>query len=119
MREFRIAFNLPAGERPELLTDDRAELNDDLIAEEFDELQSAWAAGDLVEVADALGDLAYVVYGAAIEYGIDLDRVIREIHRSNMTKLGEDGKPIYRSDGKVMKGPNYSPPDLSFITEES
>lgn len=65
---------------------------------------------DLVGMADALGDIAYVVYGAALAFGIDLDAVVDEIHRSNMSKLGADGKPIYRADGKVLKGPNYVTP---------
>ncbi len=70
---------------------------------------------DRVEVADALGDIAYVVFGAALSFGIDLDAVVDEIHRSNMSKLGEDGKPIYREDGKVLKGSGYFRPDLKKV----
>lgn len=95
-----------------------AELQDlrlKLIMEEARELEDALAAQDLVAIADALGDLAYVTYGAALTFGINLDEVVAEIHRSNMTKLGLDGKPILRDDGKVLKGPNYSPPCLAPI----
>ncbi len=95
-----------------------AELQDlrlKLIMEEAHELEDALAAQNLVAVADALGDLAYVTFGAALTFGIDLDEVIAEIHRSNMTKLGPDGRPILRDDGKVLKGSNYSPPCLEPI----
>lgn len=87
----------------------------DLISEEFKELVDAIATKDLVEVADALTDLLYVVYGAGHAFGIDLDSCFDEVHGSNMSKLGEDGRPIYREDGKVLKGPNYFPPDLEEI----
>ena len=66
----------------------------------------------MLEIADALTDILYVVYGAGHAFGIDLDECFNEVHRSNMTKLGEDGRPLYREDGKVMKGPNYEDPNL-------
>lgn len=87
-------------------------LRHELIREELAELKQAHDKGDLIGIADALADLAYVVVGAAVAFGIPLDRVFDEVHRSNMSKLGEDGKPIYREDGKVLKGPNYTPPDI-------
>jgi|SRR6056300_659945 len=87
----------------------------DLISEEFKELVDAIATKDLVEVADALTDLLYVVYGAGHSFGLDLDSCFDEVHASNMSKLGEDGRPIYREDGKVLKGPNYFPPNLEDI----
>mgnify|MGYP000311711871 CR=1 FL=1 len=87
----------------------------DLIEEELDELKEAIANDDLVEVADALADLLYVVYGAGAAFGINLDACFHEVHSSNMSKLGEDGKPIYREDGKVMKGPNFREPALRDI----
>lgn len=87
----------------------------DLIREELKEYEEALEAGDIIAVADALADLAYVIYGAALTHGLPLDALIAEVHRSNMTKLGADGKPIYRSDGKVLKGPNYSPPDIAAV----
>ena len=85
----------------------------DLIKEELDELTKAMDEKDLLEVADALTDILYVTYGAGYAYGIDLDQCFKEVQRANMSKLGEDGKPIYNDQGKVMKGPNYTKPDLS------
>lgn len=72
---------------------------------------------DKQKVAKELADLLYVVYGTAATFGIDIDRVFDEVHKSNMSKLGEDGKPLYREDGKVLKGPNYQPPKLDWITK--
>ena len=89
-----------------------AQLRLDLIDEEVGELHEAVDAGDIVKVADALADIVYVVYGAADTWGIPLDAVVAEVHRSNMTKLGEDGKAIRREDGKVLKGPHYAPPNI-------
>jgi predicted HAD superfamily Cof-like phosphohydrolase len=86
-----------------------------LIEEEAQELADAFLALNLVTIADALGDLVYVTFGAALTFGIDLDAVLAEIHRSNMTKLGRDGRPVIRSDGKILKGPDYSPPRLEPI----
>ena len=83
-----------------------------LIQEELDELQNAIKIKDLKEIADALTDILYVTYGAGHAYGIDLDSCFAEVQRSNMSKLGNDGKPIYNESGKVMKGPNYFQPDL-------
>jgi predicted HAD superfamily Cof-like phosphohydrolase len=90
-------------------------LRKDLIEEELDELNLAIDNQDLVEVADALTDLLYVVYGAGHAFGIDLDECFKEVHRSNLSKLGEDFKPIKREDGKVLKPNTYSPPDLKFV----
>lgn len=87
----------------------------DLIAEEFEELKDAMKAEDFIGVADALTDLLYVVYGTGHAFGIDLDSCFAEVHASNMSKLGADGRPIYREDGKVLKGPNYFPPNLTFV----
>ena len=89
-----------------------AALRLDLIEEEVQELRDGLGRGSLLEVADALTDILYVVYGAGHAFGIDLDDCFHEVHSSNMTKPGEDGRPIYREDGKVMKGPNYREPDL-------
>ena len=85
----------------------------DLISEELSELKDAIKKKDLKEVADALTDILYVTYGAGHAFGIDLDKCFEEVQDSNMSKLGEDGKPIYNESGKVMKGPNYFKPDLS------
>jgi predicted HAD superfamily Cof-like phosphohydrolase len=85
----------------------------DLINEEVQELRDGMGKRSMLEMADALTDILYVVYGAGHAFGIDLDECFDEVHRSNMTKLGEDGRPLYRPDGKVMKGPNYEEPDLT------
>ena len=87
----------------------------DLIEEELDELHYAMDNKDMGEIADALGDLLYVVYGAGHAFGIDLDECFKEIHASNMSKLGPDGKPIKREDGKVLKPDTFFPPDLKTI----
>ena len=92
-----------------------AELRIDLIDEELNELREATEKQDLVGIADALTDLLYVVYGSGHAYGIDLDACFQEVHRSNLSKLDENSQPIYREDGKVLKGPEYSPPDLESI----
>ena len=84
----------------------------DLIKEELEELTEAMQDENLLEVADALTDILYVTYGAGHAFGIDLDKCFDEVQNSNMSKLGEDGKPIYNESGKVMKGPNYFKPDL-------
>ncbi len=88
-----------------------------LMAEENEEYLEAARAGDLVEVADALGDMLYILCGTILQHGMHevIEEVFCEIQRSNLSKLGPDGRPIHRDDGKVMKGPQYSPPDLSFV----
>lgn len=114
VREFHEVFGHPVRNNPEIDTPER-DLRLELIREEFEELQDAARANDLVEYADALADLVYVIYGDALTKGIDLSTVVTEVHRSNMSKLGEDGKPIYREDGKVLKGPGYFPPDIAGV----
>ena len=84
-----------------------------LIKEEFQELEEAVKRKDIKEVADALTDILYVTYGAGHAFGINLDKCFEEVQNSNMSKLGNDGKPIYNENGKVMKGPNYFKPNLS------
>jgi len=91
------------------------ELRLELIQEELDELSDAVADRDMIQIADALTDLLYVVYGAGHAFGLDLDECFQEVHSSNMSKLGENGRPIHREDGKVMKGPGYFEPDLEGI----
>ena len=88
-----------------------------LIQEELDELQNAIKTKDLKEIADALTDILYVTYGAGHAYGIDLDKCFKEVQKSNMSKLGEDGKPIYNEKGKVMKGSKYFEPNLRQFIE--
>ena len=87
----------------------------DLIREELNELEEACDKGTLVDVADGLADILYVTYGAGHTFGIDLDKCFAEVQRSNMSKLGEDGKPMYRKDGKVMKGLNFLEPNLEGV----
>ena len=101
--------------RPSFPEDSVQRLRLDLIEEELDELQMAVDNQDMVEVADALTDLLYVVYGAGHAFGIDLDECFCEVHRSNLSKLGPDFKPIKREDGKVLKPDTYSPPDLKTV----
>ena len=113
VREFHEAFGVTNQDKPGFPDFRTRALRIGLIEEEFDELIQADAEGDLIGVADALADLAYVVNGMALQYGIDLDACFAEVHASNMSKLGEDGKPIYREDGKVLKGPNYFKPNLA------
>lgn len=113
--DFMQAFGQAVRTAPNFPDANTVALRVELIAEELCELQEAIHNKDIVEVADALTDLLYVVYGAGHTFGIDLDECYKEVHRSNMSKLGEDGKPIYRKDGKVLKGPYYSPPDLNKI----
>tara|TARA_B100000900_G_C20588330_1_gene720581 strand:- start:1140 stop:1616 length:477 start_codon:yes stop_codon:yes gene_type:complete len=113
--DFMEAFGQRVELEPTWPDFDTRELRLELIAEELDELSDAVADRDMIEIADALTDLLYVVYGAGHAFGIDLDECFREVHASNMSKLGPDGRPIHREDGKVMKGPGYFKPDLENI----
>ena len=99
--------------KPSFSTDKVNSLRYDLIKEELEELRIAIESKDFLEVADALTDILYVTYGAGHAFGIDLDKCFNEVQNSNMSKLGEDGKPIYNNSGKVMKGPKYFKPDLT------
>ena len=110
--DFMEAFGQEVLYVPTLPDFNLAALRLDLIEEEVQELRDGLGRSSLLEVADALTDILYVVYGAGHSFGIDLDDCFNEVHRSNMTKLGEDGRPMYRDDGKVMKGPNYEEPFL-------
>ena len=100
-------------EKAEFPTDKITSLRYDLIKEELDEFKDAIDKKDIKEVADALTDILYVTYGAGHAFGINLDKCFKEVQNSNMSKLGNDGKPIYNDKGKVMKGPNYFKPDLN------
>ena len=114
--EFHMAFNLPMRQLPSTEIDHAlARLRVALLEEEVGEFVAASEKGDLVGIADALADIVYVVYGTALTYGIDLDMVLREVHRSNMSKLGSDGKPLIRADGKVVKSEKYFPPDIESV----
>ena len=110
---FMRTFGQEVKSKPSLSTDKINNLRLNLIKEELDELKDAINKKDLVEVADALTDILYVTYGAGHAFGINLDRCFDEVQNSNMSKLDNDGKPIYNENGKVMKGPNYFKPNLS------
>ena len=110
---FMKTFNQDVKNKPSFSTDKINKLRIDLIKEELNELQDAMKNNDLLEVADALTDILYVTYGAGHAFGIDLDKCFNEVQNSNMSKLDENGKPIYNNAGKVMKGPKYFKPDLS------
>ncbi|MDC3186350.1 nucleoside triphosphate pyrophosphohydrolase family protein [Candidatus Pelagibacter sp.] len=99
--------------KPSLSTEKINKLRIDLIKEELEELTEAMNNKDLLEVADALTDILYVTYGAGHAFGINLDKCFDEVQNSNMSKLDENGQPIYNDSGKVMKGPNYFKPDFS------
>ena len=110
---FMKTFGQEVKSKPSLSTEKINKLRIDLIKEELEELSEAISNTDLLEVADALTDILYVTYGAGHAFGIDLDQCFEEVQNSNMSKLDENGKPIYNDSGKVMKGPNYFKPDLS------
>ena len=110
---FMKTFGQEVKTKPSFSTDKINKLRLDLIKEELSELTDAMNNKDLLEVADALTDILYVTYGAGHAFGIDLDKCFEEVQNSNMSKLDENGMPIYNEHGKVMKGPNYFKPDLS------
>ena len=110
---FMKTFGQEVKDKPAFSTDKINKLRINLIKEELKELTEAMKNNDLLEVADALTDILYVTYGAGHAFGIDLDQCFEEVQNSNMSKLDENGKPIYNESGKVMKGPNYFKPDLS------
>ena len=110
---FMKTFGQEVKENPSFSTDKINKLRIDLIKEELEELTEAMTNKDLLEVADALTDILYVTYGAGHAFGINLDKCFDEVQNSNMSKLDENGNPIYNDSGKVMKGPNYFKPDLS------
>lgn len=113
--DFMEAFGQEVKTEPEFPDFSTRELRLELIREEYEELEEALDNKNIVEVADALTDLLYVIYGAGHAFGIDLDACFAEVHASNMSKLGEDGRAIKREDGKVLKGPNFFEPDLAFV----
>ena len=110
---FMSTFGQEVKKKSELSSEKINSLRLSLIQEELDELTKAIKENDILEVADALTDILYVTYGAGQAFGINLDKCFDEVQKSNMSKLGKDGKPIYNENGKVMKGPDYFKPDLS------
>lgn len=139
VREFHQTYNCPIGSEPTAQTEELQRLRIRLIAEELVEYAEACGMEltirdstidiyklpvvisgppNVVEMADALGDLDYVVQGAHIVHGFPSFAIVKEIHRANMSKLGTDGKPLYRGDGKVLKGPNYKAPDIASVLHQ-
>ena len=112
---FMKTFGQEVKDKPSFSTEKINNLRVSLIEEELKELKDAMESNDLLEVADALTDILYVTYGAGHAFGIDLDECFNEVQNSNMSKLGDDGKPIYNEHGKVMKGPKYFKPNLKKI----
>tara|TARA_B100001029_G_scaffold83711_1_gene68685 strand:- start:827 stop:1195 length:369 start_codon:yes stop_codon:yes gene_type:complete len=110
---FMKTFGQEVKNKAELGDEKLNQLRISLINEELDELKTAIKDNNILEVADALTDILYVTYGAGHSFGVDLDKCFDEVQKSNMSKLGDDGKPIYNEAGKVMKGPNYFKPNLS------
>jgi predicted HAD superfamily Cof-like phosphohydrolase len=115
--EFHKLFKLPVGEVPGFTDDVDVALRLKLVEEEMTELWEGHEARDIVLVADAIADLIYVACGMAVSYGIPLNEVWAEVQRTNMAKVGADGKPIYREDGKVAKPEGWTPPDIRSIIE--
>ena len=113
VKKFMQTFGQEVKEKAEFPKEKIINLRYDLIDEELKEFKEAIAKRDIKEVADALTDILYVTYGAGHAFGIDVDKCFQEVQSSNMSKLGEDGKPIYNDKGKVMKGPNYFKPNLN------
>lgn len=114
--EFHVAFNLPVRDTPSVDIGYRtARLRTDLLDEEVDELHCAVLSEDIVGIAHELADIVYVAYGTALTYGIDLDYVLKEVHRANMSKLDDQGQPVKRTDGKVLKSNKYRPPDVKGV----
>lgn len=119
VREFHEAFEIPVLASPTLPDEGRRALRRRILEEEYQEYLAAERDHDLVEVADALADMVYVIFGTALEYGIPLGDVIEEVHRSNMSKLGADGRPVHREDGKVIKGPGFFRPEIAKVLERA
>ena len=115
---FMKTFGQEVKKKSSFSTEKINKLRVSLINEELEEFKESIKNNDLKEVADALTDILYVTYGAGHAFGIDLDKCFNEVQNSNMSKLGQDGNPIYNNDGKVMKGPNYFKPDLSKFLDD-
>ena len=119
VKKFMQTFGQEVKNKVEFPKEKIIQLRYELIKEELEELSQAIKDKNIKEVADALTDILYVTYGAGHAFGIDLDKCFNEVQQSNMSKLGADGKPIYNENGKVMKGPNYSKPDMSKLLDNN
>lgn len=117
--DFHTVFDQKDGNKPRLINSRDGQLRYSLLLEENNEYLEAVEKNDLVGIADALGDQLYIIYGTILKHGLQgkIEQVFKEIHRSNMSKLGADGKPVYREDGKILKGPGYFKPNIKDILE--
>ncbi|PKQ61622.1 nucleoside triphosphate pyrophosphohydrolase family protein [Labilibaculum manganireducens] len=117
VNEFHEAFGVNIEKEPVIPAIERCELRQNIIQEEVDELKVAWKSGNLVEVADALADIHYLIMGTVLEFGLQdkYAEIFSEVHRSNMSKLDKNGNPVYREDGKVIKSELYSKPEIAKI----
>jgi len=117
VKDFHEKFSIPVSDYPDYISAERQKLRIDILQEEVNELAKAMSDSNMIEIADGIVDCIYILFGTAVEYGFrhKLEAMFQEVHRSNMSKLGVDGKPIYREDGKVLKGPNFTAPDLGSI----
>ena len=119
--DFHKSFEINIEENPIIPGEARCKLRQKLLEEEVNELKTAWKSEDIIEVADALADIQYVLLGTVLEFGLQdyFLEIFNEVHRSNMTKLDEKGKPLRRSDGKVIKSKSYDPPNISKIIKKT
>jgi predicted HAD superfamily Cof-like phosphohydrolase len=117
VEEFHEAFNAPIAKKLTIIPEERYHLRSNLLMEENQEYLKACLEGDVTEIADALGDMLYILCGTMVEHGFQgyMEKVFTEIHKSNMSKLGVDGKPVYREDGKILKGPHFFRPRLTQV----
>lgn len=118
VRQFNEVYEVEESPKPKLPTEAEATLCNNLILEELAELNDAFDTQNIVEIADAITDIIYVTAQQGAKMGLPIDALLREVQRSNLSKLGDDGKPIRREDGKVLKGPNFSEPNISGILME-
>lgn len=117
--EFHTVYNCARSNTIKFPDQATRDMRINILKEEWEEYLQAEKESDIVEIADALADIIYIAIGTAVSYGIPMDKIFNEVHASNMSKLDENGNPIYREDGKILKGPNYFKPDIKGIIERS
>lgn len=115
VKQFHEVYGAYVSDESDFPDLDTRKLRKDLLEEEFNEYLEGETNNNYIEVCDALGDMLYIIYGTALSYGMPINEIFEEIHKSNMSKLDENGKPIYREDGKILKGKNYFKPNISGI----
>lgn len=119
VKEFHEKFGLHIEDQPTLPDENTRELRRKLLREEVEEYLEAEDNDDITEICRELSDVLYIVYGTAVSYGLPIDQMFAEIHNSNMSKLGKDGKPVIREDGKILKGENFAPPDPKRVMDRA